>query len=142
MKRAVLIALLLLTACKAETAPQQAAAKGPPGGPPPVPPYQVRAEMPSGDRLAAGHDGEKLYSNRCGSCHLAGGMATNLITKQMLMAKRPPQEGLLTNRADLTRTYVTAVVRNGKNAMPRLTRVDVTEAELAAIAKYLGKAGE
>jgi hypothetical protein len=32
-------------------------------------------------------------------------------------------------------------VRYGKLAMPRLSRVEVTDAELEAIAKYLGKAG-
>ncbi len=140
MKRFVMIALIALAACK--PAEQATSAKSAMGGPPAVPPYQTRAELPSGDRLAAGHSGEQLFSNRCGSCHLAGGMATNLITKQMLLAKRPPEDGLLANRKDLTQTYVKAVVRNGKNAMPRLTRVDVTDNELASIAKYLGKAGE
>lgn len=67
-------------------------------------------------------------------------MGTNLLTKQMIAAKRPPSDGLLANRTDLTADYVHTVVRNGKMAMPRLTRVDVTDAELAAIAAYLGKA--
>ena len=35
--------------------------------------------------------------------------------------------------------YVVAVVRNGKMAMPRLSRVEVTDAELDAIAFYLAK---
>jgi mono/diheme cytochrome c family protein len=140
MKRAGLIAVLLLAACKGGTPPQQDAAKGPPGGPPPIPPYQMRAELPAGDRLAVGRNGEALYSNRCGSCHLAGGMGTNLLTKQMLQSGRPPQEGLLTNRKDLTAVYVKSVVRGGKVAMPRISRVEVTDAELEAIASYLGKA--
>jgi len=46
---------------------------------------------------------------------------------------------LLTNRKDLTVDFIKMVVRRGKLAMPRLTRVDVTDAELDAIAHYLGK---
>jgi mono/diheme cytochrome c family protein len=127
-------------ACKPAEAPKPPeAAKG---GPPPLPPYQMRAELPSGDRQSAGRDGEDLFSNRCGACHLAGGMGTNLLTKQRMAAGEPPENGLLANRKDLTASYVKSVVRNGKMAMPRLTQVDVTNAELDSIAAYLGKAGE
>jgi mono/diheme cytochrome c family protein len=137
MKQALVLVALALSACN--KAPDQAA-KAPPGGPPPIPPYQVRAELPAGTRLASGGIGADLFSNRCGACHLAGGMGSNLLTKQMIAAKRPPSDGLLANRTDLTPDYVQSVVRNGKMAMPRLTRVDVTDAELAAITTYLGKA--
>jgi cytochrome c len=84
-------------------------------------------------------DGKDLFSNRCGACHLVMGMGTNLITKQQLALGRPPAMGLLTNRDDLTADYVKTVARMGKNAMPRQTRVDVTDAELDKIAAYLGK---
>ena len=133
MKKLALLAALALAACNQAEAPKEAA-KGPPaGGPPPIPPYQMRA-------AAGGSSGQAHFSNKCGACHLAGGMGTNLLTKQMLLAKRPPTDGLLENRKDLTPDYVVAVVRGGKMAMPRLTRVDVTDAELEAISTYLGKA--
>jgi mono/diheme cytochrome c family protein len=67
-------------------------------------------------------------------------MGTNLLTKQRIAAGQPPETALLTNRTDLTADYVKAVVRNGKMAMPRLSRVEVTDAELDAIAAYLAKA--
>jgi mono/diheme cytochrome c family protein len=140
MRRAILFSLLALAACGKPTAPRQDATKA--GGPPPLPPYQMRAEMPAGDRLAAGRDGETLFTNRCGTCHLAGGMGTNLLTKQRMAMKEPPENGLLANRKDLTSDYVKSVVRMGKMAMPRLTRVDVTDAELDSIAHYLGKADQ
>jgi mono/diheme cytochrome c family protein len=107
-----------------------------------MPPYQMRAALPEGDRLRAEQDGAALFSNRCGACHLAGGMGTNLLTKERMAAGEPPESGLLANRKDLTRAYVRVVVRQGKLAMPRLTRVDVTDAELDAIARYLAKARE
>ncbi len=89
-----------------------------------------------------GKDGQALFSNRCGSCHLAGGMGTNMLTKLRVLAGDPPASGLLANRKDLTQTFVRTVVRQGIRAMPRLSRVEVTDAELDAIARYLGKAGQ
>jgi mono/diheme cytochrome c family protein len=141
---AISIAVAFFAACNSSPAPQQDAAKGAPagGGPPPPPPYQMRAELPGGDRLASGKNGETLFSNRCGSCHLAGGMGTNLLIKQRIMAGEPPESAMLANRKDLAIGYVKSVVRQGKMAMPRLSRTEVTDAELDAIARFLGKAGE
>ncbi|MGV3513432.1 MAG: c-type cytochrome [Novosphingobium sp.] len=116
-----------------------AAQPGPPPGPPP--PYQMRPVAPAGDRLKPGGDGKVLFEVHCGYCHLTGGMGTNLLTKQQVMAGNTPDKGLLANRTDLTRDYVKTVVRMGKGAMPQQTRVDLTEAELEVVAKYLGKAG-
>ncbi|OYU34960.1 cytochrome c [Novosphingobium sp. PASSN1] len=119
-----------------------AAAALPPGPPPgPPPPYQMRGEAPSGDRLKPGGDGKVLFQVHCGYCHLTGGMGTNLLTKQRMMMGETPDKGLLANRTDLTADYVKSVVRMGKGAMPAQTKVDVTDAELEAVAKYLGKAG-
>lgn len=138
MKRVLIIAFALLAACKPvdDKPADDPAAKG---GPPPIPPYQMRAELPSGDRLVAGRDGEALFSNRCGACHLEGGMGTNLVRKQQMMAGNGPEAGLIANRDDLTIAYVKTVVRQGKNAMPPQTRVDLTDAELDAVANYLAK---
>src|SRR4029077_14296975 len=130
MVRVLLLGLLFASAASLAAAP------------PPIPPYQMRAPLPAGDRLTGGKDGAALFSNRCGACHLAGGMGTNLLTKQRVAAGQPPESGLLAHRKDLNRVSVETVVRRGKLAMPRLTRVDVTDAELDAIAHYLGKAGE
>jgi mono/diheme cytochrome c family protein len=101
----------------------------------------MRAVLPAGDRLAPGQDGAALFSNRCGACHLPGGMGTNMLTRQRVLAGEPPESGLLANRKDLTQSYVKVIVRRGKRAMPSLTRVEVTDAELDAIARFLGKAG-
>jgi mono/diheme cytochrome c family protein len=140
VNRVALFACLAAVAkCACADAP---AANRPAGGPPPIPPYQMRAQLPPGDRLTGGKDGAAVFSNRCGACHLAGGMGTNMLTKQRMAAGQAPESGLLANRKDLTRTYVKVVVRQGKLAMPRLTRVEVTDAELDAVASYLGKAGE
>jgi len=138
---ALAVAAAGLAGCKVVNNDNQMAneQQGPPGGPAALPPYQPRAQMADGDRLKTGMDGAALFSNRCGACHLVGGMGTNLLTKQQMAAGRPPEMGLLTNRDDLTADYVKSVARMGKAAMPRQTRVDVTDAELDKIAAYLGK---
>jgi mono/diheme cytochrome c family protein len=116
-------------------------AESPPAGPPlMMPPYMLRPEAPAGDRLKPGGDGRVLFEVRCGYCHLVGGMGTNLLTKQRMMMGETPDKGLLANRNDLTADYVKSVVRMGKQAMPAQTRVDITDAELEAVSKYLGKA--
>lgn len=133
-----LLTVLALSACKIEKK-EEARQTAPAGGPPPLPPYQMRAQVSDMDRLNPTSDGEALFSNHCGACHLAGGMGTNLLTKQQAMAGKPPEKGLLANRDDLTADYVKSVVRMGKGAMPRQTRVDITDAELDKVAAYLGK---
>lgn len=140
MKRALVIAAAALAAATAAVAQAPGGVMaGPPPGPPP--PYQMRPVAPAGDRLKPGGDGKVLFEVHCGYCHLTGGMGTNLLTKQQMMAGNPPEKGLLANRDDLTADYVKTVVRMGKGAMPQQTKVDVTDAELDAVAKYLGKAG-
>lgn len=140
MKRLILAAAALAFGAAAFAQAPTAPAAVPPG-PPPMPPYMLRAKAPEGDRLQAGRNGQSVFEAQCGYCHLVGGMGTNLLTKQQMMAGNPPQKGLLTNREDLTADYVKTVVRMGKGAMPQQTKVDITDAELDAVSKYLGKAG-
>lgn len=136
---------LLLAGCKlvkedgapAESGEAAAPAAEKMAGPPPLPPYQARAELPEGNRLAAGRDAETVYLHACGYCHLPGGMGTNLVTKQRMAMGESPEMGLLTNREDLTADYVKQVVRQGKAAMPPQTRVDITDAELEEVANWL-----
>ena len=120
-----------LPACGDPAAGPDAAAAAAP------PPYAFRGADPDGDRLQAGRDGEQLYRSRCGACHLPFGMGTNMLTAQRVAQGESPESGLLENRDDLLADYVVSVVRNGKVAMPRLTRVEVTDAELDAIAAWL-----
>lgn len=134
MKRFVFAAAMLTCAASVAALPP-----GPPPGPPP--PYQMRPVAPAGDRLKPGGDGKTLFEVHCGYCHLTGGMGTNLLTKQRMMMGETPDKGLLANRTDLTVDYVKSVVRMGKGAMPGQTKVDVTDVELDAVARYLGKAG-
>ncbi len=140
MKRVVMLLAIALTGCEPAAKAPPVAPAGPGGPPPAALLYQTRAEAPSGDRLSQGRSGAALYSSKCGYCHLTGGMGTNLLTKQRVAMKEAPEMGLLVNRKDLTPDYVRAIVRAGKGAMPRQTKVDITDAELDSVATFLGKA--
>jgi hypothetical protein len=105
--------------------------------PPMFPVYQMRDEINGDNRLASKDTGEALFSNKCGYCHLAFGMGTNILTMQRIKLGEPPEKGMLTNRDDLPADYIRAVVRSGKVAMPRITKVDLTDSELDLVVEYL-----
>jgi mono/diheme cytochrome c family protein len=77
--------------------------------------------------------GKVLFEARCGMCHLQGGTGTFMLGRRLgadnaLLAER---------KAKLDATYVKHVVRNGIVSMPRITRAEVSDAELDAIVSYL-----
>lgn len=80
-------------------------------------------------------DGKALFTNRCGMCHQTIGMAVGIL------ARRPGDvsKGFLEERKDLSAAFVTTVVRSGIINMPRMSRGEVSNAELTAIARYLSQ---
>jgi mono/diheme cytochrome c family protein len=85
-------------------------------------------------RPQASGDGAALFTARCGYCHLAGGTGTMMLERRLGKG-----HALLAERSDLQASYVRTVVRNGLNSMPALTRVEVPDEQLDAIADYLAK---
>jgi mono/diheme cytochrome c family protein len=80
--------------------------------------------------------GEALFVEKCGMCHRevdrVGGMGTFLIER-----RDPNNEAMLERRALLTPEYIAAAIRVGIGNMPRISRAEVSDAQLAAIAEYL-----
>ena len=126
MTRALILGAIALTATLAVAGQAQ------------LPPHQMRAQVDNSNRLKPVSEGAALFSQRCGACHLAFGMGTNLISARQAAAGQKPV-GLLAERDDLVADYVKAVARQGKGAMPRQTKVDITDAELDKVAAFLGK---
>ena len=128
-------AAALLAGCEIRSGNQAEQAKGPP--PAAFPPME-KAQGPdvTNDRirLAAVQNGERMFQRRCGVCHLEGGMGTMVLARRL-----PPEQAKLLDRPGLQPAFVVSTVRNGMGAMPRMTRVDVTDAELNAIAAYLAR---
>lgn len=77
-------------------------------------------------------DPEATFLARCQYCHVALGPGTITLSKRL-----GPEHGMLADRTDLSKDYVKAVVRNGLNTMPAITRVEVSDDELERIADYL-----
>jgi mono/diheme cytochrome c family protein len=84
---------------------------------------------------AGAPDGKALFTERCGMCHQTNGMGVGLLSR------RPgdTSKGLLENRTDLSAAVVKVVVRNGIVNMPRISRAEVSDPQLAAIADYLSR---
>ena len=95
---------------------------------------QTLADGVQGDPAAAA-DGAALYAELCAACHDAAGMGTGLLARRV-------DPALLTDREDLTADYVTLAVRSGIGNMPRISRAEASDAQLAAIADYLTAAEE
>jgi mono/diheme cytochrome c family protein len=80
-------------------------------------------------------DGKALYKERCGMCHQGIGMAVNLLSRRA----GDTSNGLLEERKDLAAEFVYTVARTGIGNMARISRGEVSDPELAAIANYLAK---
>jgi mono/diheme cytochrome c family protein len=79
--------------------------------------------------------GKALFTSRCGMCHQTNGMGVSILSRRPGDASK----GLLEARNDLSAVVVRTVVRTGITNMPRISRAEVSDAELAAIADYLAR---
>ena len=75
---------------------------------------------------------EQLFVQKCAMCHRQFGMGTVILQR-----RTGPDKAWLEHRDDLTEDFVTAVARNGLANMPRIPRGEVSDAQMAQIAKYL-----
>lgn len=78
---------------------------------------------------------EALFVEKCAMCHRQMGMGTVLLARRM-----NPAVAMLEARKDLTADFVIQAARAGIGNMPRIQRGEVSDAQLAIIARYLAKA--
>ena len=90
----------------------------------------------SQDRSSHSPD-EALFVEKCGMCHRQMGMGTVLLGRRV-----DPKHAMLEQRTDLTSALITVAVRGGLGNMPRLSRGEVSDAQLARITAYLTKPKE
>ncbi len=79
---------------------------------------------------AAELDGQALFKEKCFMCHNKTGMGTGLLSRRV-----QPAELLL--RTDLVPAFVIGAARAGIGNMPAISRGEVSDAQLAAIARFL-----
>jgi cytochrome c553 len=75
---------------------------------------------------------EALFVEKCGMCHRQMGMGTVILARRM-----DPKLAMLEIRRDLSADFVTAAARQGIGNMPRISRAEVSDAQLATISTYL-----
>lgn len=92
-----------------------------------------RGTAASESTASSAASGKALFESRCGMCHLQGGTGTFMLRRRL-----GESNALLADRkAKLDAAYVKQVVRSGIVSMPRITRAEVSDAELEAIVSYL-----
>jgi mono/diheme cytochrome c family protein len=94
------------------------------------PPAGVKAPAPSTSTKVSA--GAALFAQKCGMCHRQMGMGT------LLLARRgSPATAELEKRDDNSRDYIVQAARSGIGNMPRISRGEVDDEQLDAIASYL-----
>jgi len=76
--------------------------------------------------------GRAAFTHRCGMCHREGGTGTFILARRLGKG-----ESLLEQRTNLQADYIRHVVRWGLVNMPRMSRVELPEADLDAVVAYL-----
>jgi cytochrome c553 len=85
------------------------------------------------DRSSKSAD-EALFVEKCGMCHRQMGMGTVILARRM-----KPEVAMLEARDNLTAALITTATRQGIGNMPRISRAEVSDAQLARIAAHLTK---
>jgi mono/diheme cytochrome c family protein len=96
----------------------------------------ARAATPAGAAPTAEEiaRGEAAFTHRCAMCHRAGQTGTFVLARRL-----GAEKSLLERRTDLPDAYIRLVVRQGLVNMPRISRVELPDADLAAVGAYLNR---
>ena len=77
---------------------------------------------------------EALFVEKCGMCHRQMGMGTIILARRM-----DPAVSMLEARRDMPADFVIQAARAGVGNMPRVSRGEVSDAQLKVIANYLAR---
>ena len=97
-------------------------------------PLLSRAERPTRPPAAA-VDGKQIYDRWCAPCHAPSYRASGTSALATKYGKDLP--AVLEQRRDLTPEVIGYFVRHGVSIMPTFRKTEITDAELAAMARYL-----
>jgi mono/diheme cytochrome c family protein len=74
------------------------------------------------------------YANACGTCHDRGGFGVQVLADRLGKA-----QSLLHVGTRMPAEAIRVIVRQGVGAMPAMSKLEVTDAELDGIVAYLGR---
>jgi len=80
-------------------------------------------------------DGKAVFEKWCAPCHGDGPGKPGTAALEALYKGAKP--ALLEKRTDLAPEYTGAIVRTGVSVMPFFRKTEISDAELAALSKYL-----
>ena len=98
------------------------------------PPVALQGEVPQAS-LPQGTAPARTYANACGTCHDNGGYAVGVLADRL-----GPESALIHERNNLAPQTIRAVVRQGMGAMPAMSKIEVSDAELDEIIALLQNA--
>lgn len=90
---------------------------------------QTAAPTPANPLVA---EGEQQFRHKCAFCHVGPNTGTIMLGRRLGKAQAE-----LPSRTDLDPAYIKGIVRGGLNNMPTITRVELTDQQLDAVAAYL-----
>jgi len=90
---------------------------------------------PAGLAADAAPSGKAVYEHWCAPCHAPGPGHPGTQSLQVKYGGRTP--AVLLERKDLTPQAIAAFVRTGVLSMPPFRKTEVTDADLAALSRYI-----
>lgn len=98
-------------------------------------PLLSRAERPVRPRATVAVEGKQVYDRWCTPCHGPSYRAAGTSALAVKYGKDLP--AVLEQRRDLTPEVIGYFVRHGVSIMPTFRKTEITDAELAAMTRYL-----
>lgn len=98
-----------------------------------APQSAVNASTPASS-AAATIPPARNYANACGTCHDRGGFGVQVLADRLGKA-----QSLLHVGTRMPAEAIRVIVRQGVGAMPAMSKLEVTDAELDGIVAYLGR---
>jgi (+)-pinoresinol hydroxylase len=95
--------------------------------------------LPGSAVAADGPSGERVYQRWCVHCHSAG--RGNPGTQSLQTKYKNAVPAVLIERTDLQPAFVALSVRAGVMSMPPFRKTEITDAELAALSKWIASGG-
>ena len=86
-------------------------------------------------------EGQAVFNRWCAGCHAPLDNRKTMLAGTYVLQQRykDTRPAALEQRTDLTRAFITQIVRSGRNIMPPARKTEISDRQLEALASYLAK---